>query len=152
MMVRSARPVFLARRSYRRRRLMDAARLLPVLGIVLVLLPALWSPAPGVAQAGIYLFAVWFALCLAAFGLARGLGPALDAEEETLAPPPPPAGAGYDLGVGSAALLGEAASTGFAAEAAAGAGTDLAATDRQAGTAPGGPAVPPPPAARTGAR
>lgn len=81
------RPLFLARRSYRRRRMMDAARLLPVLGAALVLVPLYWRPAPGTAETGLYLFALWTGLILAAFGLARGLAPALDAEEETLSSP-----------------------------------------------------------------
>ena len=85
LMPQSGKPLFLARRSYRRRRLMDAARLLPVLGVVLILLPALWvpaqTPAPDTGRGGIYLFAVWIALIVAAFAIARGLGPVLDAEE-----------------------------------------------------------------------
>ena len=79
-------PLFLARRSYRRRRMMDAARLLPLAGVVLILLPMLWHPAatpvPDTGRGMIYLFAVWLGLILAAAALARGLAPALDAEEE----------------------------------------------------------------------
>lgn len=79
-------PLFLARRSYRRRRLMDAARLLPLFGAVLILLPALWqpseTPAPDTGRGGIYLFSVWLVLVLAGAALARGLSPALEAEEE----------------------------------------------------------------------
>ncbi|MGD9919378.1 MAG: hypothetical protein AB7U46_15300 [Paenirhodobacter sp.] len=79
-------PLFLARRSYRRRRMMDAARLLPVLGAILFLLPGLWhpaeTPAPDTGRGGLYLFAIWCGLVAAGFALARGLAPALDAEEE----------------------------------------------------------------------
>lgn len=82
----SGTPLFLARRSYRRRRMMDAARLLPILGLVLLLLPALWQPAdtptPDTGRGLIYLFGVWAGLVVAAAGLAQGLAPALDAEEE----------------------------------------------------------------------
>lgn len=82
----SGTPLFLARRSYRRRRIMDAARLLPLVGLVLFLLPMLWhpgeTPVPDTARGMIYLFAVWAGLILAAAALARGLAPALDAEEE----------------------------------------------------------------------
>ena len=85
-MAGSGTPLFLARRSYRRRRMMDAARLLPLLGLVLILLPMLWHPedtaVPDTARGLIYLFAVWVFLILAAAALARGLAPALDAEEE----------------------------------------------------------------------
>lgn len=84
-------PLFLARRSYRRRRVMDAARLLPVVGGFLVALPILWRPAetPGgeTAQGVVYLFTVWALLILAAAVLARRLSPAL--EDETQGGPGP---------------------------------------------------------------
>ena len=83
-------PLFLARQSYRRRRMMDASRLMPLFGFILVLLPILWRPAetpgPDTARGVVYLFAVWFGLILLAFGLARGLKPALDEEAEAAAP------------------------------------------------------------------
>lgn len=70
-------PLFLKRRSYRRRRMRDAARLLPVFGAFFFLLPILWSPGrtpvPDTAPDGIYLFVVWFLLILAAAALAPGL-------------------------------------------------------------------------------
>ena len=39
------RPLFLERASFRRRRLGDAARVLPVLAAILVLVPVWWMPA-----------------------------------------------------------------------------------------------------------
>ncbi len=54
-----AEPLFLARQSYRRRRLGDAARLVPVLGIILFVLPVLWSDAARTAGGLIFLFTVW---------------------------------------------------------------------------------------------
>jgi len=70
-------PKFVARTSYRRRRLIDAARLLPMLGLFLVLLPILWrtaeTPEPDTAWGGIYLFASWFVLIVASFLLSRVL-------------------------------------------------------------------------------
>ncbi len=70
-------PAFLARASYRRRRIIDAARLVPVLGLFLFMLPILWRPAetpePDTARGGIYLFAVWSGLIVTAFVLARVL-------------------------------------------------------------------------------
>ncbi|WP_145106223.1 hypothetical protein [Cereibacter sediminicola] len=76
-MSRRRSPLFLARRSYRKRRLRDAARMLPVLGAFLFLLPILWEPAAtdrrDTAPDGIYLFAIWALLILAAAVMARGL-------------------------------------------------------------------------------
>ncbi len=70
-------PLYLARESYRRRRLTDAARLLPVVGIVLFILPMLWtSPdegGAGTAGAKLYLFAVWLGLVITAHLLSRAL-------------------------------------------------------------------------------
>jgi len=78
-MARPRRPLFLARASYRQRRLRDAARLLPVLGLVLLLMPLLWWPEARdrlVSGDVVYFFLVWVALIgvAAAFapGLARG--------------------------------------------------------------------------------
>ncbi|MFN7002585.1 MAG: hypothetical protein ACK4NW_04015 [Roseinatronobacter sp.] len=84
-------PQFLARESYRIRRLMDAARFLPVFGLVLVLLPLMrHSPdteAPPTASEGVYLFLVWIALIIAAFLMSLGLRRALDKPKEGSAPP-----------------------------------------------------------------
>lgn len=82
-MARPKLPVFLARSSYRRRRLRDAARLLPVVGGLMLLLPLLWVPEAEVrlgARDVLYFFGVWLALIglAAAFapGLSRGDGTA----------------------------------------------------------------------------
>lgn len=76
-MKRNRAPLFLKRRSYRKRRLRDAARMLPVFGLFLFLVPVLWKPAetarPDTAPDGIYLFAVWFGLVLVAALMAPGL-------------------------------------------------------------------------------
>lgn len=58
-------PVFLARRNYRRRRLADAARLLPLAGGLLFCLPLLWrgtEPSGSTVVAMIYVFVLWAAL------------------------------------------------------------------------------------------
>ena len=80
MPARANRTLFLARASYRRRRLIDAARLLPVLGAFLFLLPVLWAPAEGMngtgrdtATDGLYLFAAWAVLIVFAALMAPGL-------------------------------------------------------------------------------
>ena len=90
-------PLFLERGTYRRRRLMDAARLLPVAGMALVCLPLMWSrptEAGGAATAGtaIYLFLIWILLILAAAAIARGLGRGFEPSDATAprAPSEPP--------------------------------------------------------------
>lgn len=69
--MRAARsPLFLARDAYRRRRLTDAARLLPFVGVFLFVLPVLWqpaeTPAPDTARGGLYLLVAWSLLILGA--------------------------------------------------------------------------------------
>lgn len=63
-------PLFLERRSYRQRRLMDAARLMPILGATLWAVPLLWGDG-GADDAGarmsnsnamVYIFGVWVVL------------------------------------------------------------------------------------------
>ena len=66
-------PLFLARAVYRRRRLRDAARLLPVLGLLLLLLPALGRSEGGRVGDVVFLFGVWAGLILAALTLAPHL-------------------------------------------------------------------------------
>lgn len=70
-------PLFLERRSYRQRRLMDAARLLPVLGVVLWTIPLLWRQGPdhGIATstAILYLFGAWLVLAGLALMISRHL-------------------------------------------------------------------------------
>jgi len=77
--------VFLERQSYRRRRLMDAARLLPLFGALLFAVPLLWPVAePGsppaaetvlMSDAMIYVFVAWTVLIavIALFGLSTRL-------------------------------------------------------------------------------
>ena len=83
-----ARPkplIFLARASYRRRRLRDAARLLPILGLFLLLLPLLWTQSARVNLSSgdvIYFFLVWVGLIAVAAGFAPGLSVGESGEEE----------------------------------------------------------------------
>ena len=65
--------VFLEKRSYRRRRLLDAQRALPVIGAWLFLLPVIWPgrdevDAPSMSAALSYVFGVWVALILMTCG------------------------------------------------------------------------------------
>ncbi len=76
-MRRPRAPLFLARIPYRRRRLRDAARLLPVFGAFLMILPVMWAP-PGAMQrvtSGdvVYFFFIWVLLVLVAAAFAPGL-------------------------------------------------------------------------------
>jgi len=71
-------PVFLERRSYRRRRMQDAQRLLPVLGMVLWMVPLLWpsgdeSGHVTMSTAIFYVFGVWCVLIGLSFVLWRGV-------------------------------------------------------------------------------
>jgi len=67
-------PLFLARRGYRRRRLIDAARVLPAVGAVRVLAPLLFlGGGRATSASGVYLFGVWLVLILGAAVLARYL-------------------------------------------------------------------------------
>lgn len=62
-------PIFVERQTYRRRRIVDAARALPLLGALLWLVPLLWAlpPTPHSASSAlIYIFGVWFGLALVA--------------------------------------------------------------------------------------
>lgn len=69
-------PLFLARAPYRRRRLRDAARLLPVVGVMLMLFPLMWSEDADLRLTSgevIYFFAVWLGLIVVAAAFAPGL-------------------------------------------------------------------------------
>ncbi|SDJ80150.1 hypothetical protein [Aliiruegeria lutimaris] len=70
---RSRVPLFLGREIYRRRRIMDAARLLPAFGTALLMLPMLWAPDHGTAAGAVYTFLVWFLLIIIAALLAHRL-------------------------------------------------------------------------------
>ena len=98
-------PIFVARETYRRRRLIDALRLLPVVGLSLFLSPLVGGAGylRSTAQSGVFLFAVWFGLIVAAFALVRllarvpGTGDPSDPAnappmmDEAAGPPGPPA-------------------------------------------------------------
>lgn len=83
------RPLFLERRSYRQRRLTDAARLAPVLGVVLWSVPLLWTQGPGgmpTSRAIFYIFGVWALLAGLAALLVRNLDPDEDSRRAGGAP------------------------------------------------------------------
>lgn len=76
------KPLFLERASFRRRRLGDAARVLPVTAALAVLMPVWWAPrAVSFAAGAAWFFGLWAALILAVWSLHRAL---LRAEAATL--------------------------------------------------------------------
>lgn len=79
--------MFVERQTYRRRRLQDAARFLPIVGIVLIMVPLLW---PRGAQSGfamssalLYVFLVWAGLVGTAFLMSLFLRNEQVQDEET---------------------------------------------------------------------
>lgn len=79
-------PLFLARAVYRRRRLRDAARLLPLVGLLLILLPGLGSEEGSNAFDAVYLFVVWIVLILTAALIAPGLSQSETEDDTALTP------------------------------------------------------------------
>lgn len=82
-------PLFVERHTYRRRRLRDAARALPVFGALLWLLPLLWGEdGPRSSGVLIYLFGSWLALSvisgllIAATRRADGAAPPMTPSDE----------------------------------------------------------------------
>ncbi|WBU64177.1 hypothetical protein [Paracoccus aerodenitrificans] len=68
------RPIFLERAAYRRRRLKDAAKLLPVVTLLLLLVPVWLAPGEISGAAGIiWTFAVWLTVIIASAALSYGL-------------------------------------------------------------------------------
>jgi hypothetical protein len=93
-----ARRLFLERRTYRQNRLQDAARLLPVLGLVLVFAPvfirgdASEAGAPVLANWLVYYFAVWVGLIALTAFVSRAL--TRSGRTDGLPSPPPPGAEG----------------------------------------------------------
>ncbi|MCV2880661.1 hypothetical protein [Actibacterium sp. XHP0104] len=78
------RPLFLARRNYSARRATDAARLLPLVGLFLFLMPLLWQADGGARSLTgqlIYIFGLWALLILGAFLLTKRLSRAADGQD-----------------------------------------------------------------------
>ena len=76
MMAQKPHPVFLERQAYRRRRMADAVRLLPILGWFLICLPLLWRKGDaGLSTTFVmfYLFAVWVLMAVLSAVISRFL-------------------------------------------------------------------------------
>jgi len=78
---RGATPLFLHRDTYRHRRLMDAARLLPLFGTALLLLPLLWAEDHATSSGAVYIFLAWIGLIAVAAVLSRRLSAPLRARD-----------------------------------------------------------------------
>ncbi len=76
-MIKPGRTEFLERGSYRQRRFRDAARLLPILAAVLMVLPLMWpreNADESLTSSGVvYLFGLWALLVVLAFVLSKVL-------------------------------------------------------------------------------
>jgi hypothetical protein len=92
-MMRKASPLFLERRSYRLRRLVDAARLLPFLGALLFAVPMLWPQGEDGAilssNAIFYIFGVWVLLVVVTLVLSLFLEDTTNVEREAQPPVSP---------------------------------------------------------------
>lgn len=58
----SKMPVYLARASYRQRRLRDVMRVLPFVGFLAWIMPTMAGILPASSTVGLYIFAVWMIL------------------------------------------------------------------------------------------
>jgi len=65
-------PLFVARRGYRRRRLEDAARLMPLLGAIVLGTPLLWATTTTRATI-VFVFVGWAALIVISMLIGRAL-------------------------------------------------------------------------------
>ena len=94
-------PAFIERRTYRRRRMTDAARLMPFLGAILICLPVLWTVSGtrevSTAYAMGYLFLIWLLLAVLAAGLAYVLQPDDSESDEDSGSAPGPDMTGPDV-------------------------------------------------------
>ncbi len=91
-MSRKSAPVFLARRAYFQRRTMDAARVLPVLGAGMFVLPLLWKSGEGARTVVVmfYIFLCWVLLIGLGWIVSRRLsGPGLEEAEAAPGLTPP---------------------------------------------------------------
>ena len=81
-----SRRLSLERRTYRKNRLQDAARLLPVLGIILFFGPVFIGGAEdrgtSLADWLVYLFVVWFGLILVTMAVSRALAEDTPTDDE----------------------------------------------------------------------
>ncbi len=89
MTKRPGSPLFLERRSYRFRRMMDAVRVMPLLVLAFWMVPLLWpvpetldSDGVPVSHAVQYIFGIWLAAIVLGFLLWRRTSSQIDPENQ----------------------------------------------------------------------
>lgn len=65
--------IFLAKETYRKRRMRDLARAVPLFGTVLLMIPLLWAQPASTSGAVVYVFCVWIFLILLAGVISRAV-------------------------------------------------------------------------------
>lgn len=68
-------PIYLARASYRQRRLRDVVRVLPIVGFFAWIMPIMSGLIPATSTIGLYIFAVWVILIVVSALITRSLTP-----------------------------------------------------------------------------
>lgn len=85
-MSRKPPSLFVERETYRKRRMIDAARVLPIVGVALLLLPVLWRSPEGLGLPTTYLmgyiFGIWLILTVGAAGLSSYIASMPEADED----------------------------------------------------------------------
>ncbi len=81
-MARKPADIYLERQNYRRRRLIDAVRLVPFLGVILFFLPVLWAGQSQSSAGLLYLFGAWGVLIVIMAALARALVSTIGSEQD----------------------------------------------------------------------
>ena len=68
-------PLYLARASYRQRRLRDVVRVLPIVAFVAWILPVMSGVVPATSAVGLYIFAGWMVLIVVCAAVTASLRP-----------------------------------------------------------------------------
>ena len=80
--------VFLPKKTYRNRRLIDVAKIVPFIALFFALMPIMWGndgALANVSKSFVYFFGIWLGLILFQYGLTRVLGRILN--DETVSAP-----------------------------------------------------------------
>jgi hypothetical protein len=77
-------PLYLARASYRQRRLRDVIRMLPIAGFLAWILPVMLGKVPATSTVGLYIFAGWIVLIVASAWVTSRLTPEAESPSSTI--------------------------------------------------------------------